>query len=232
MDENKKILVVEDTERIARLLQLTLEMEGGYKVSIESNGRRAYERIMQEEYDLVLLDIMLPEMDGFEICQKVRAFSEIPPIIMLTAKDDLKDKITGLKLGAIDYMTKPFNSDELLVRVQNILKLYAEKAAGNKRVKNYVVKNLVLSPDTREVIVNNQKIELSQKEFELLCYLVENKRIVLSREKILEKVWGYDYFGDTNVVDVYIHALRDKIDKPFNEKYIHTERGVGYVIRD
>ena len=232
MDENKKILVVEDTERIARLLQLTLEMEGGYKVSIESNGRRAYERIMQEEYDLVLLDIMLPEMDGFEICQKVRAFSEIPPIIMLTAKDDLKDKITGLKLGAIDYMTKPFNSDELLVRVQNILKLYAEKAAGNQRVKNYVVKNLVLSPDTREVIVNNQKIELSQKEFELLCYLVENKRIVLSREKILEKVWGYDYFGDTNVVDVYIHALRDKIDKPFNEKYIHTERGVGYVIRD
>ncbi len=232
MDEKKKILVVEDTERIARLLQLTLEMEGGYKVSIESNGRRAYERIMQEEYDLVLLDIMLPEMDGFEICQKVRSFSEMPPIIMLTAKDDLKDKITGLKLGAIDYMTKPFNNDELLVRVQNILKLYAEKAASSKRVKNYVVKNLVLSPDTREVTVNNEKIELSQKEFELLCYLLENKRIVLSREKILEKVWGYDYFGDTNVVDVYIHALRDKIDKPFNEKYIHTERGVGYVIRD
>ena len=232
MDDKKKILIVEDTERIARLLQLTLEMEGGYKVSIESNGRRAYERIMQEEYDLVLLDIMLPEMDGFEICQKVRSFSEMPPIIMLTAKDDLKDKITGLKLGAIDYMTKPFNSDELLVRVQNILKLYAEKSASSKHVKNYVVKNLVLSPDTREVTVNNEKIELSQKEFELLCYLLENKRIVLSREKILEKVWGYDYFGDTNVVDVYIHALRDKIDKPFNEKYIYTERGVGYVIRD
>ena len=232
MDDKKKILIVEDTERIARLLQLTLEMEGGYKVSIESNGRRAYERIMQEEYDLVVLDIMLPEMDGFEICQKVRSFSEMPPIIMLTAKDDLKDKITGLKLGAIDYMTKPFNSDELLVRVQNILKLYAEKSASSKHVKNYVVKNLVLSPDTREVTVNNEKIELSQKEFELLCYLLENKRIVLSREKILEKVWGYDYFGDTNVVDVYIHALRDKIDKPFNEKYIYTERGVGYVIRD
>lgn len=232
MAEQQKILVVEDTERIARLLQLTLEMEGGYKVAIESNGRRAYERIMQEEYDLVVLDIMLPEMDGFEICQKVRAFSELPPIIILTAKDDINDKITGLKLGAIDYMTKPFSGDELLLRIQNTLKLYAAKAATDQRVKRYTVKNLVLSPDTREVTVNNEKIELSQKEFDLLLYLVENRKIVLSREKILEKVWGYDYFGDTNVVDVYIHALRDKIDKRFNEKYIHTERGVGYVLRD
>lgn len=232
MADKEKILVVEDTERIARLLQLTLEMEGGYKVSIEGNGRRAYERIMQEEYDLVLLDIMLPEMDGFEICQKVRSFSEFPPIIMLTAKDDVKDKITGLKLGAIDYMTKPFSSDELLLRVKNTLKLYAEKAALNQRVTRFIVKDLVLCPDTREVTVNNEKIELSQKEFELLQYLVENKKIVLSREKILENVWGYDYFGDTNVVDVYIHSLRDKIDKRFNEKYIHTERGVGYVLRD
>ena len=232
MSEKQKILVVEDTERIARLLQLTLEMEGGYKVSIENNGRLAYERIMQEEYDLVILDIMLPEMDGFEICQKVRAFSELPPIIILTAKDDVQDKITGLKLGAIDYMTKPFSGDELLLRVQNTLKLYAAQASLNQRIKKFTVKNLVLCPDTREVTVKNEKVELSQKEFELLQYLVENKKIVLSREKILEKVWGYDYFGDTNVVDVYIHTLRDKIDKRFDEKYIHTERGVGYVLRD
>lgn len=229
--DGQKILVVEDTERIARLLQINLRMEG-FKVATEGNGRRAYERIMQEDYDLVLLDIMLPEMDGFEICKKVREVSEMPPIIMLTAKDDLQDKIAGLKLGAIDYMTKPFSTDELLVRIRNTLKIYAQRKDPNQRVTRYVVKSLVLCPETREVTVKNEKIELSQKEFDLLKYLIENKKIVLSRDTILEKVWGYDYYGDTNVVDVYIHALRDKIDKRFNEKYIHTERGIGYVVRD
>lgn len=229
--DGQKILVVEDTERIARLLQINLRMEG-FKVSTEGNGRRAYERIMQEDYDLVLLDIMLPEMDGFEICKKVREVSEMPPIIMLTAKDDLQDKIAGLKLGAIDYMTKPFSTDELLVRIRNTLKIYAQRKDPNQRITRYVVKSLILCPETREVTVKNEKIELSQKEFDLLKYLIENKKIVLSRDTILEKVWGYDYYGDTNVVDVYIHALRDKIDKRFNEKYIHTERGIGYVVRD
>ena len=227
----EKILVVEDTERIARLLQINLRAEG-FNVAIEGNGRRAYERIMQEDYDLILLDIMLPDMDGFEICKKVREISEMPPIIMLTAKDDIQDKINGLRLGAIDYITKPFSTEELLIRIRNTLKVYAQRIDTNQRVTRYVVKNLVLCPETREVTVNNEKIELSQKEFDLLKYLLENKRIVLNREKILEKVWGYDYYGDTNVVDVYIHSLRDKIDKRFNEKYIHTERGVGYVIRD
>lgn len=229
--DGQKILVVEDTERIARLLQINLRMEG-FKVSTEGNGRRAYERIMQEDYDLVLLDIMLPEMDGFEICKKVREVSEMPPIIMLTAKDDLQDKIAGLKLGAIDYMTKPFSTDELLIRIRNTLKIYAQRKDPNQRITRYVVKSLILCPETREVTVKNEKIELSQKEFDLLKYLIENKKIVLSRDTILEKVWGYDYYGDTNVVDVYIHSLRDKIDKRFNEKYIHTERGIGYVIRD
>ena len=229
--DGQKILVVEDTERIARLLQINLRMEG-FKVATEGNGRRAYERIMQEDYDLVLLDIMLPEMDGFEICKRVREVSEMPPIIMLTAKDDLQDRIAGLKLGAIDYMTKPFSTDELLIRIRNTLKIYAQRADPNQRITRYVVKNLILCPETREVTVKNEKIELSQKEFDLLKYLIENKRLVLSRDTILEKVWGYDYYGDTNVVDVYIHSLRDKIDKRFNEKYIHTERGIGYVIRD
>lgn len=227
----QKILVVEDTERIARLLQLNLQAEG-FKVSTEGNGRRAYERIMQEDYDLVLLDIMLPDMDGFEICKKVREISEMPPIIMLTAKDDLQDRIAGLKLGAIDYMTKPFSTDELLIRIHNTLKIYSQRADTNQRVTRYVVKNLILCPETREVTVNNEKIDLSQKEFDLLKYLLENKRIVLRRDTILEKVWGYDYYGDTNVVDVYVHSLRKKIDDRFNEKYIHTERGIGYVIRD
>ena len=229
--DDKKILIVEDTQRIARLLQLNLQAEG-FKVATEGNGRRAYERIMQEDYDLVLLDIMLPEMDGFEICKKVREISEMPPIIMLTAKDDIQDKINGLKLGAIDYMTKPFSTDELLIRIHNTLKVYAQRVDPNQRVTRYVVRNLVLCPETREVTVNNERIELSQKEFDLLKYLLENKRIVLKREMILEKVWGYDYYGDTNVVDVYVHSLRKKIDEQFKEKYIHTERGIGYVIRD
>ena len=229
--DDKKILIVEDTQRIARLLQLNLQAEG-FKVATEGNGRRAYERIMQEDYDLVLLDIMLPEMDGFEICKKVREISEMPPIIMLTAKDDIQDKINGLKLGAIDYMTKPFATEELLARIHNTLKIYSQRVDPNQRVTHYVVKNLVMCPETREVTVNNQNIELSQKEFDLLKYLLENKKIVLKRDKILEKVWGYDYYGDTNVVDVYVHSLRKKIDDRFNEKYIHTERGIGYVIRD
>ena len=231
MDEKQKILVVDDTQRIARLLQIQLQA-AGFRVATEGNGRRAYERIMKEDYDLVILDIMLPEMDGFEICKRVREVSERPPIIMLTAKDDIKDKVFGLKLGAIDYMTKPYSDDELLVRVQNTLKIYSNIADPNQRVTRYVVKDLMLCPETHEVTVKNEKVELSQKEFELLQFLIENKKIVMSREKILAKVWGYDYYGDTNVVDVYIHSLRDKIDKPFQERYIHTERGLGYVIRD
>ena len=130
-------------------------------------------------------------------------------------------------------MTKPFSFDELIIRIKNILKLYEGKEQEDKTLYTYLkVKNLVLCVETREVKVNGEKIDLSQKEFDLLQYLIENKRIVLTREKILQTVWGYDYYGDTNVVDVYIHALRDKIDKRFNDKYIHTERGVGYVIRD
>ena len=231
MDEKQKILVVDDTQRIAHILQIQLQA-AGFRVATEGNGSRAYERIMKEDFDLVVLDIMLPEMDGFEICKRVREVSDRPPIIMLTAKDDIQDKINGLKLGAIDYMTKPFSDDELLVRVQNTLKIYSNIADPNQRLTRYVVKDLMLCPETHEVTVKNEKIDLSQKEFELLQFLMENKRIVMSREKILAKVWGYDYYGDTNVVDVYVHALRDKIDKPFNEKYIHTERGLGYVIRD
>ena len=230
MDDQKKILIVEDTQRIARLLQINLEAQG-YKIKIEDNGRRAFERIIQEDYDLVLLDVMLPGMDGFEICRRVREISEMPPIIMLTSRDDVKDKIEGLKLGAIDYVTKPFNTDELLARIANTLKIYGEINKSHQPVTRYVVKNLVLYVDSRTVTVNNEKITLRQKEFELLQYLLKNKNVVVTRDKILEEVWGYDYVGETNVVDVYIHELREKIDKRFNETYIYTERGVGYVIR-
>ena len=225
----EKIFIVEDERPISRLLQLTLEREG-FKTATELNGRRAYERILQEKYDLVLLDVMLPEMDGMEICKRVREVSDVP-IIMLTARDEIRDKVEGLDLGANDYMTKPFAAEELLARIRGALRRHTEKVREAEETR-YVVKNMILYPERYEVTVNGEHVELTHKEYALLKYLVENKRNVLSRDQILQTVWGYDFIGDTNVVDVYISYLRSKIDDRFGEKYIHTTRGVGYAIRD
>ena len=225
----EKIFIVEDERPIARLLQLTLEREG-FKTATETNGRRAYERILQEKYDLVLLDVMLPEMDGMEICKRVREVSDVP-IIMLTARDEVRDKVEGLDLGADDYMTKPFAAEELLARIRGCLRRHNERIR-NAEESRYVIKNMILYPERYEVTVKGETVELTHKEYELLKYLVENKRNVLSRDQILQTVWGYDYIGDTNVVDVYISYLRSKIDDRFGEKYIYTTRGVGYAIRD
>ena len=228
MEESEKIFIVEDEKHIARFIQINLE-KAGYKTAIEGNGRRAYERIIQEKYDLVLLDVMLPGMDGMEICQKVREVSDVP-IIMLTARDEIKDKVEGLDLGANDYMTKPFDSEELLARIRGILRRRNE---NRRREENhFVIGDMILYPERYEVKVGGEPVELTHKEYELLMYLVENKNHVLSRDQILQTVWGYDYFGNTNVVDVYISYLRTKIDDRFGKKYIHTTRGVGYVIRD
>ena len=229
MADSAKILIVEDERPIARLLQLTLEREG-FKTATEFNGRRAYERILQEKYDLILLDVMLPEMDGMEICKRVREVSDVP-IIMLTARDEIRDKVEGLDLGANDYMTKPFAAEELLARIRGALRRHTEKVREAEETR-YVVKNMILYPERYEVTVNGEHVELTHKEYALLKYLVENKRNVLSRDQILQTVWGYDFIGDTNVVDVYISYLRSKIDDRFGEKYIHTTRGVGYAIRD
>ena len=202
-NENISILIVEDEPKIARFTQLELEHEG-FRTSIEGNGRRAYERIIQEDYDVVLLDVMLPEMDGFEICQKVRELSDVP-IIMLTARDDIEDKVNGLDIGADDYLTKPFAIKELLARIRLILRrksVAQEKEEPRGEVLQ--VKNLKIIPAQYEVIVGNTKVSLTKKEYDLLEYLVRNKRVVLTREQILSTVWGYDYAGDTNVVDVYI----------------------------
>ena len=227
--DNAKIFIVEDERPIARLLQLTLE-RAGFKTANEMNGRRAYERILQEHYDLVLLDVMLPDMDGMEICKRVREVSDVP-IIMLTARDEIKDKVEGLDLGADDYVTKPFASDELLARIRRALARHTERVRATEDTR-YVVKNMIIYPERYEVTVNGEHVELTHKEYALLKYLVENKRNVLSRDQILQTVWGYDYIGDTNVVDVYISYLRSKIDDRFGEKYIYTTRGVGYAIRD
>lgn len=232
MEEGKKIFIVEDERRIARFLQMELEHEG-FETEIEDNGRRAYERIIQGDFDLVLLDIMLPEMDGLTICKKVRELSDIP-IIMLTARDEIDDKVQGLDIGADDYVTKPFAIPELFARM---------RAALRKQVKNDLetdasigevlrLKNITMNIDRHEVMVGDVSVELTKKEFDLLAYLIRNKRSVLTRDQILSQVWGYDYMGDTNVVDVYIRYLRAKLDDKFNEKYIHTMRGVGYVVKD
>lgn len=226
------VLIVEDERRIARFMQMELEHEG-CQAEIEGNGRRAYERIMQEKYDIVLLDVMLPEMDGFTICQKVRQLSDVP-IIMLTARDDIEDKVQGLDIGADDYITKPFATPELLARMRVVLRHSRAKQQEEPKEEQEVlqIKNLTIYPARHEVCVGETPVELTKKEYDLLEYLLRNKRYVLTRDQILSNVWGYDYMGDTNVVDVYIRYLRQKLDDKFNEKYIHTMRGVGYVIKE
>ena len=232
MPDKPKILIVEDERRIARFLQIELNHEG-FETVMEGNGKRAFELIIQENYDLVLLDVMLPEMDGITICRKVRELSDVP-IIMLTAKDDIEDKVNGLDVGADDYVTKPFAVPELLARIRVALRKHTERPNSDETTasQQYAVKDLVLYPERYEVQVKGEPIELTKKEYSLLEYLVKNKRNVLTRDQILQTVWGYDYIGDTNVVDVYIRYLRSKIDDRFNEKYIHTVRGVGYVVKE
>lgn len=225
MKEN--ILIIEDEVKIARFLELELNYEG-YKVDKAYDGREGLMMIKNGDYDLILLDIMLPSMNGMEVLRRVREFSEVP-IIMLTAKDETMDKVTGLDMGANDYVTKPFEIEELLARIRAALK----RKMVNKQTSSVLqLNNLKVNLDMHLVSYQGDDVELTKKEFDLLEYLLENKNRVLTREKILETVWGYDYMGDTNVVDVYIRYLRSKIDDKYNVKIIHTVRGVGYVIKD
>jgi len=226
---DKRILIVEDEFKIARFLQLELEHEG-YQTLIETNGRRALDRIVQEAFDLVVLDVMLPELDGLEICRRVRELSDMP-IIMVTAKDAIEDKVLGLDTGADDYLTKPFAVQELFARIRAAFR--KNKETPNELTTDTLTSgNLTLYPARYEAEVSDQPVSLTKKEYDLLEYLIRNKHIVMSRERILHEVWGYDYTGDTNVVDVYIRYLRSKLDERFGQKYIYTVRGVGYVVKD
>jgi len=222
-----KILIVEDEKQIARFVQLEL-MHEGYEVETAYDGREGLEKIKNNEYNLVILDVMLPSLNGMEVCRRVRAFSEVP-IIMLTAKDSVIDKVTGLDIGADDYMTKPFAIEELLARIRAIKRKNSSKNNENKN--EIMVNDLVMNLSTHEVRRGDQLIELTKREYDLLEYLMKNVDVVLNREQLLEVVWGYNYMGDTNVVDVYIRYLRSKIDENFDVKLIHTVRGVGYVIK-
>ncbi|MDP3386951.1 MAG: response regulator transcription factor [Eubacteriales bacterium] len=231
--DKKKILIIEDEKKIARFLELELDYEG-YQVEIAYDGREGLDKAMQQTADLIVLDLMLPGLSGIEICRRIRHSSDVP-IIMLTAKDDVSDKVTGLDVGADDYMTKPFAIEELLARIRVLLKRKNREEINNIENNNKDILTygkLKLFKDNYRVEYNDDLIDLTKKEFELLEYLMINKNIVLSREKILENVWGYDYFGETNLIDVYIRYIRGKIDQKYDIELIKTVRGVGYIIRD
>lgn len=224
----QKILIVEDEQKIARFLQLELEHEG-YDVKVTYDGLSGYEAACDPSTDLVILDLMLPGLSGIEVCRRLRKISLVP-IIMLTAKDDVSDKVMGLDMGADDYLTKPFAIEELLARIRVALKRAQPKNLPED--KCLFTGLLTLNPETRIVKYDGQVIDLSKTEFDLLEYLMNNKNIVLSRNRLLEGVWGYNYVGNTNITDVYIKYLRDKIDNKFNVSIIETVRGVGYRIAD
>lgn len=225
--EHKNILLIEDEIKLARFVELELKYEG-YDVDMSHDGRDGLDMFSKKEYNLILLDLMLPGFNGLEICRRIRKTSNVP-IIMLTAKDDVMDKVAGLDSGADDYVTKPFAIEELLARMRVALK--REKVTPI--TKNLLrVDNLVVDTDLRVVKIGDSVIDLTKTEYDLLVYLMQNKNLVLSREQILNTVWGYEYIGETNVVDVYIRYLRSKLDEQYNKKYIHTIRGVGYIVKD
>ncbi|EOU1462367.1 response regulator transcription factor [Clostridium perfringens] len=223
-----KILIVEDEEKIARFIELELIHEG-YKVIKADNGRKGLEIAERGEADLIILDVMLPEINGLEVLRRIRKVSEVP-IIMLTARDAVMDKVSGLDAGADDYITKPFAIEELLARIRTALK----KRVFTVKKDEDVIRCGLLTLDKmrHKVMYGDTEIELTNREFTLLQILMENKNIVLTRDVLIEKVCGYNYVGETNVIDVYVRYLRTKIDDVFKVKIISTVRGVGYVIKD
>lgn len=222
---SKRILVVEDDKKIARIIELQLR-HGEYEVHMAYDGLEAEKLFTGNNYHLILLDIMLPKINGLELCRRIREKSQVP-IIMLTAKHDVTDKVIGLDFGANDYITKPFEMEELLARIRVQL-----RDINKKEVCSVIfIEDMEINIDTLQVKRGESNIEFSKTEFDLLVFLAQNRGIVLRRERILEKVWGYDYFGSDNILDVYIKYVRDKLDKPFDKKLIETVRGVGYVIR-
>ena len=224
---NEKILVVDDEENIAELISYNLT-SNGYKVIIANNGNDAVKLAVEEKPKLILLDLMIPGKDGYDVCKEIRSNSEIrnTPIIMLTAKSEELDKILGLELGADDYITKPFSVRELLARVKAVLRRFSISEPESNVL---VFGNLTADFDKREILVNDKKLDLTLKEFELLEILIRNKGKILTRDTLLDKIWGYEYIGETRTVDVHIRYLRKKIElDDKNPKLIETIRGVGY----
>lgn len=223
-----KILIVEDDSKIARFVELELRHEG-YETETATDGRTGLAKALEPQTDLVLLDIMLPELSGMEVCRRIRQESTVP-VIMLTAKGDVTDKVAGLDMGANDYMTKPFAIEELLARIRVALKSHSGEAKkGNTQLSHG---KLTVDPAARQVSFDGEPLSLTKKEFDLLAFLLKNKNRAVPREELLSAVWDYDYAGDTNVVDVYVRYLRQKVEEPLGLRFIETVRGVGYMVRD
>ena len=220
----KKILMVEDETSISDFIKGELEYEG-YSVCIKEDGREGLEEALKNEYDLIILDIMLPSMNGFEICRRIKKV-KITPIIMLSARDSVMDKVNGLQTGAHDYIPKPFAIEELLARIEVVFR--RQDNTNNSIVK---FKDIVIDRRSRVVKKNNNEINLTNKEYELLMILIDNKDKVVTREELLDQIWGYGYEPETNVTDVYIRYLRSKLDNKNKEEYIQTVRSVGYIMR-
>ncbi|MDR2201169.1 MAG: response regulator transcription factor [Clostridiales bacterium] len=222
-----EILIVEDESAIARFVSLELEHEG-YKTKCVADGREGLEEALNKNYDLIILDVMLPSLNGIEVLRRLRQ-AKATPVIILTARDQVMDKVGGLDLGANDYMTKPFAIEELLARIRaNLKKNIPRDGAKNA----HTLGKLSVDTDARKAAYDGEAIDLTKKEFDLLVFLLENRNIVISRERALDAVWGFDFYGNTNAVDVYIRYLRAKIDNVFKIDLIETVRGAGYVIRE
>lgn len=224
---SRKILLIEDEEKIARFIELELTHEG-YEVTKSFNGREGLTLAESGEYELILLDVMLPELNGLEVLRRLRRTSDIP-VIMLTARDAVMDKVSGLDAGADDYITKPFAIEELLARIRVIFKT---RVSTDRKTRKMSVKGVTMDIDRHEVTYGDEIIELNNREYELVHTLMENKNIVLNRDQLMNTVCGYDYMGETNIIDVYVRYIRSKIDDRFGIKFISTVRGVGYVIKE
>ncbi|MDM5339912.1 response regulator transcription factor [Fictibacillus enclensis] len=222
------ILIIEDEKKIARILGLELEFEG-YQYDISYDGLDGLTKATMQEWDLILLDVMIPQLSGMEVLRRLRSAKNETPVILLTARDSIPDIVSGLDLGANDYVTKPYQTEELLARIRTALRFKGAKEKSEEDL--FTISDLAVNEKSRSVKRGNREIKLTRREFDLLCYLVKNKNQVLTRDQILNEVWGFDYYGDTNVVDVYIRYLRKKLDDHEQEDLIHTVRGVGYCIR-
>ncbi|MEM9213380.1 MAG: response regulator transcription factor [Cyanobacteria bacterium P01_F01_bin.150] len=221
-----QIVVVEDEEKLARFIEMELGYEG-YEVSVANDGLTGLTTIRDKNPDLIILDWMMPGMTGVEVCRRLRSTGVKTPVILLTAKDEVSDRVTGLDAGADDYLVKPFSIEELLARIRAHLRRTQEDETETLRFDD-----LSLDRQTREVFRGKRAIELTAKEFDLLEYLLSYPRQVITRDRILEEVWGYDFMGDSNIIEVYIRYLRLKLEAEGESRLIQTVRGVGYVLRD
>lgn len=221
-----QIVVVEDEEKLARFIEMELGYEG-YEVSVANDGLTGLTTIRDKDPDLIILDWMMPGMTGVEVCRRLRSTGVKTPVILLTAKDEVSDRVTGLDAGADDYLVKPFSIEELLARIRAHLRRTQEDDTETLRFDD-----LSLDRQTREVFRGKRAIELTAKEFDLLEYLLSYPRQVITRDRILEEVWGYDFMGDSNIIEVYIRYLRLKLEAEGETRLIQTVRGVGYVLRD